>query len=576
MRSRVVLGGIIAAAMLLFCVGCDEHSYLNVWIVSGPDHVAPGEVATFVVTSRANNWSPTFLYEMNWGDTSTTTPKGHFPGDTDRMTHIWRYPGKYNVWATAQLLKHQEYGYQVNSSAHRTVIVSTDSDPVIDSAQFYYKWRPIEFVAFAHHPRGESLRLAVAWGDDKAETTSFQSSPCRFSATHAYVHYGDMKVVLKALSQSGAVSAPETLSAFVTTTGEVASYWEGAYSGSPVVVGDVIYLVGPGGFCGLRDSSAQYLYPGSFVGHPSFSVQANHLYIGSEDGHLCAFTPALSLAWRYPDSTGESLPGVTWGSAAANGNVLYVPCSNDTVYSLVDDGTSVTRGAAFEAGQVDAVVIDAAGSVYLGSDSGYLYKLTADLNLSWRTQLQSGGRVFDAAIGADGTVYCTSDSNRVFAVDPADGSVRWTASLVGVCYRPVVGLDGLYACIETGILYKLNLQSGANTWMKSARWLGSSSPIVATGGNLYVQTDDDRVYCFNQSSGESLWVSNCAAYLPHGRRAGSTGGISSPAVDGDGDIYVVGTGALYKLSAYSPLDASSPWPKWQHDLYNTGYVGGGR
>jgi hypothetical protein len=30
------------------------------------------------------------------------------------------------------------------------------------------------------------------------------------------------------------------------------------------------------------------------------------------------------------------------------------------------------------------------------------------------------------------------------------------------------------------------------------------------------------------------------------------------------------------LATQSPLDSLSPWPKWQHDLYNTGYVGGGR
>lgn len=568
------MSGLLAAIVLLFCAGCEEHSYLNVWIVSGPDHVAPGEAATFVVTSKATNWSPTFLYEMNWGDTSTTTAKGHTSGDTDRMTHIWRYSGKYEIWATAQLLQHQEYGYLINSSGRRTVIVSTDSDPVIDSAQFNYKWRPAELSAFAHQPRGESLRLAVQWGDGKADTTSFQPSPCRFSATHTYAYNSDVKVVFRTLSQSGTVSAPETLSAFVTTTGGVASFRQGAYSGSPVIADNVVYLVGPDGFHGLRPGGTQYTYPGTFPGHPSFSSQTEHVYMGSDDGRLCAFSPMLQLVWDY------SSGGSEWGPTAVRGNALYVPCTNDSIYCLIDNGTSVVLGAVFAARLVDAVVVDATGSVYFGTGEGYLYKLTAGLNPIWSVSLQAGGRVFSPAIGADGTVFCSSDSNRLYAVNPDDGVVKWTVPLAGVCKRPTVGSDGVYAGTSAGRLYKLDPGTGAALWEKQ---LGSDelavAPVLTASGYVYVQTNDDRLYCVSQSNGDSVWVCNCAAYLPRQPRGGATWftvGANSPTVDADGKVWVVGSEALYKLDGYGQLDASSPWPKWQHDVYNTGYVGGGK
>jgi len=560
---------------------CDEHSYLNVWIVSGPDHVAPGEEATFVITGKATNWSPTFQYVMFWGDTSTTTAKGHVSGDTDLMTHVWRYPGRYEVWATAQLLQHQEYGYLVNASAHRTVIVSSASDLLIDSARFYYQWRPIELAVWAHDPSGESLRLFAAWSDGYQETTGFQASPCRLSAAHHYASTVEAKVVFKVLNQNGLASAPDTLSGMVGPTGEVSSFYVGDYSGSPVVASDgtdeIIYLVGPDGFCGLRPDGKQYTYHGAFVGDPAFSSQAGHIYIGTEDGWLHAFTPTLQFAWEYPPT--ESVTNWEWGPTAVRGNTLYVPCSNDSVYCFTDNGATVTREAAFGAARVDAVVLDAAGSVYFGTDSGYLFKLTAGLNLVWRTCLQSSGLVYGPIVGADGTVYCLSDLGFVFAMDATDGRVKWAAQLPSSHLCAIVGSDAVYGTAAGG-LYRLDTSSGATIWEKQ---LGSNelaaAPILVNGGYAYVQTEDDRLYCVSASTGDSVWVCNADVYLPRqpriaGRRF--SGSVSGPTVDGEGRVYLVGSEAVYKLGTYALLDASAPWPKWQHDLYNTGCVAGGR
>jgi outer membrane protein assembly factor BamB len=160
-------------------------------------------------------------------------------------------------------------------------------------------------------------------------------------------------------------------------------------------------------------------------------------------------------------------------------------------------------------------------------------------------------------------------------VNPDDGTGKWTALLNAPSYRPVVGADGLYACSSNGYLSKLSLNTGAVVWVKTGLAFASSAPVLVAGGYLYVQTEDDRLYYLTQASGDSVWVCNCGDYLPH-RRAIFPADISSPTVDTDGNVYVVGTEAVYKITANSPLDASVPWPKWQHDLYNTGYVRGGR
>ncbi len=572
MLSRFAVAAITAAAILSL-PGCDEHSYLSTWIVSGPDHVAPGEVATFIVTSKATNWSPTFRYVMHWGDTSIVDTVTRSPGDTGRMVHIWSFPGRYKVWATAHLT---EGDSQISSSAAKTVIVSSDSDPVIDSAQFRHLWRPSDLVVFAHHPRGESLRLAVTWGDGRVDTTSYRPSPCSSRATHSYADYGHKDVVFRVLNRSGAASAPETLSAYVTTTGAVVKYWRGFFDGSPAADSEVVYIMASDYLFGLREEGSEYVWAGSFAGHLSFTGQTGHLYAGMQDGHLRALTKELVPVWRYPSD--ESISSRRWGPVAVRGNVLYVPCSNDSIYCLADNDTSATRRAAFSAAEVDAVVLDSDGNVYFGDGQGCVFKLTSGLDLVRKVQLQSDGVIYAPVIGANGVVYCASSTNHVYSVAAA-GSVRWDVTLAGTCSRPVVALDGLFAGTTTGILYKLDLGSGATLWQSQ---LGnrplSPAPILVTEGSAYVQTDDDRLYCISQSSGDSVWVCNAAEYLPsqpHLLRPQSAG-VLSPTVDANGRIYMVGSGAFYRLSSYAHLDAAVPWPKWQHDLHNTGYVGGGR
>ena len=578
MNSRVAFCAICAVAALLFCSGCDEHwtyqQSLTLIIASGTSHVAPGDTAYFVITSKAANCDPTFRYLMHWGDSITSTANPHVPGDTYRMHHAYKYPGNYDVWADAKI-NAESSSIVVHASAHWTMHVSSSFDPVIDSAQFNCQWRPIELVVCASDPAGESLRLAVQWGDSLSDTTDFQGSPCRLTASHRYADSGQVEVVFRVLNKAGTGSAPDTLTGEADAGGEVIKLLAGAYSGSPVVAGDITYVVGPDGLYGLSDTSTLYVYPGSFVGQPSVSSQTLHGYIGSEDGHLHAFTQEIVPVWEYPPL--DSITGWQWGPVAVNGNALYVPCSNDSVYCLLDNGDSVTRGAAFAVGPVEAVVLDATGNVYFGGDSGYLYKLTAGLNLVWRSRVQSQGIVLGPVIGAGGTIYCSSESKRVCAVDPGDGSIIWQQILGDVSYRLVVGSDGLYAASASGVLYKLGLADGKILWESRLGIEGlSAAPVLATGGYLYVQTDDDRLYCIQQLTGDSAWVCNAYRYLTRGRRIHPTSAISSPTLNASGRVCVVGDGAFYVLNTQSELDFTSPWPKWQHDLYNTGYVGGGR
>ena len=92
----------------------------------------------------------------------------------------------------------------------------------------------------------------------------------------------------------------------------------------------------------------------------------------------------------------------------------------------------------------------------------------------------------------------------------------------------------------------------------------SASPTIASDGTIYFGSADNSVYALNPD-GTAKWQFE------------SDGAIqSSPTIGPDGKVYFTSKdGYLYALKGRSTL-AGSPWPKFHHDLKNTGRVGGGR
>ena len=136
------------------------------------------------------------------------------------------------------------------------------------------------------------------------------------------------------------------------------------------------------------------------------------MYVGAEDGHLYVFSSDGELVWRYQTD------GVVDSSAVIGDNA----------------------------------------TVYVGSDSGYLYALdttpTAGDRLRWRVFLNSP---VDAApaLGDNATVYVGSGDDHFYAINAADGAIVWryrtgndvdTAAVIGQHSVTVGGSDGtLYA-----------------------------------------------------------------------------------------------------------------------------------
>jgi len=325
-----------------------------------------------------------------------------------------------------------------------------------------------------------------------------------------------------------------------------------------------------------------------FIGHPALCAATGHVIVGSDEGELYALTVSgLDRAWRWPDAPAESLePFMPFGAPAINGNFIYVGRDDESLYKFTDNGASVTRGPAYGvhgATVVDAPVIGADGSVYFGTDSGYLIKIDANLTAPvWRTHLLRVGEVSGPIIGSDGTVYCGTDSFRLYAVNP-DGTVKWTTALDGVGARPALGQSALFVGTKAGTVYSIDPATGAINWQYTpAQGYGfTTTPIVAANGYLYIQNDDDVLYCLNQADGLKIWACDCNSYLPGGGRSGGshrprrlqlTDYDPNPSITSTGDIIVVGRHALFCVAGYpaGPLDPAAAWPKWQKNRSNTG------
>jgi outer membrane protein assembly factor BamB len=556
-------------------------------------------------TSSSSPYGERVLIEYDWGGLQGGWCPA-VPSDSACVgAHVFYLPGTYHIRARA---------------GDTTGLCSAWSDSLAVTVTCHDTTPPS--VSIVSPADGDSVRRgaitvkAVA-GDDQIVTRvefTIDGAQCgsdssadgdtfsyRWSDTTAQIPNRNIEIVATAYDAGGnQVSA--TISVFIKS--DLKWYWQnpeqGAMSTSALVAGDGMEEVVLSScwddykFYSIaadlgttRDSAMTRWAEYDFVGHPALCAATGHVIVGSEEGELYALTlPGLSRAWRWPDVSSETLePFSYFGAPGISGNIIYVGGEDGGLCKFTDNGASVTPGPVYAvhgATVVDAPVIDADGSVYFGTDSGYLTKIDANLTAPiWRAHLLRVGEVYGPIIGSDGTVYCGTDSSRLYAIDP-DGGTRWSAALDGIGARPALGRSALFVGTDFGTIYSFDPVSGAIKWQASlVHGAGFyTTPIVTANGYVYFQDDENVLYCVNQTDGTLIWTCDCSSYLPSsgGHRPSRTKKPQltdydpNPSITAGGDIIVVGWDALFCINGYKDgqLDAGAPWPKWQKDLSNSG------
>ncbi|RLB59179.1 MAG: hypothetical protein DRI34_02720 [Deltaproteobacteria bacterium] len=164
------------------------------------------------------------------------------------------------------------------------------------------------------------------------------------------------------------------------------------------------------------------------------------------------------------------------------------------------------------------------GAVYIGvaagsgdSESGvYAYQTAAGGNsdpdpaLLW--QVLNGTEVRSSpAVGADGTIYVGTRGGGFVALNPADGSTKWTYPESGwIDSSPALapigsGGDELVVFgvggVGSGQVVALHTSDGSLAWSYSTGGGCNGSPAVGPSGFVYIGCDDGNLYALDGSSG---------------------------------------------------------------------------
>jgi outer membrane protein assembly factor BamB len=200
--------------------------------------------------------------------------------------------------------------------------------------------------------------------------------------------------------------------------------------------------------------------------------------------------------------------------------------------------------------------VDANGVAYVGDDDGYLYALDSSQPLGpfispkpkW--SFKTGGKVISSpTLSSDGkTVFFGSDDGKLYALTTADGKQVWSADLGGeVRASPLLTADGstLIVTNVNGNIRALSAADGSKVW-------GPINLGTAVDGSLTLSPD-----------GSTFYVAGAASVMYAIPATGSNAGkqvtttfyltgpaVSSPAIDGNGNIYVTTLNGT--LDSFSP------------------------
>lgn len=255
------------------------------------------------------------------------------------------------------------------------------------------------------------------------------------------------------------------------------------------------------------------------------------------------------------------------------------------------------------------------GTVYFGSDNGFLYAVKPDGTLKWKYET-GGSIVASPAVSEDcSVIYIGSMDRQLYAIN-SDGTLKWVIpTRTNFTSSPAIGVDGtVYVAgklqdlwvicvgelnVQLSYLYAINPDS-TSKWPAPVSLSGivNSSPAIASDGTIYIGTDGDTEYDrVNPCDKESYYLSSSVfpnafpanghlyAIRPDGlimwdfKTLGDVD--SSPALGSDGTIYVGSDSYTHgygieknEIISYSPTTVGYFYAinpngtlKWWQDLY---------
>jgi outer membrane protein assembly factor BamB len=298
------------------------------------------------------------------------------------------------------------------------------------------------------------------------------------------------------------------------------------------------------------------------------------VYAGSWDGALYAID-RLSGAMLWKFETGGM---VIASPAVAPDGVIYV-ASNDTfLYAVHPDGTQkwVSHSVnSFEPINGSPVLNRAGDTVFFGNDGGFFFAVDAATGTErWSFSVTAihppASADIDpaissaAAIGRDGSIYFGSENGYLYALT-SSGQLRWSYKAAEpIRSAPAISSNGAITfAAQDGYLYSLDSE-GFQIWETFVGDVFYCSPALDAAGNILIAAyagSDSTDFIMVDAGGNMVWEHRIAGVND-----------SSPNIAPDGAVYFgAHDGRLYKFAGDFPLMGGT-WPRFQANIAQTGFT----
>jgi outer membrane protein assembly factor BamB len=461
------------------------------------------------------------------------------------------------------------------------------------------------FSTVSTDPAGRQIRYVFDWDDGEFDTTGFFASGETSSAAHTWIHGDTCAIRALALNSSGrrSVSWSDTSMLVVTFPPPVPveiAWWScppggDAFNSSPAIGmagGDTVVYVGcdDGHIYGIhaRAGVNRGIFPSltgsSFSSSPVVSADGQHVYVADDTGWVYCLSATLGLLSHYPLQDTWAGGMAVFSTPAIRDNAVFVGCDDGFVYRLNDEGGLLTRVAACSTcGAISSSpAINASGTrIVVGNDSGWVYCFDDSLRVVWSVLLASAVGTAPAIGGS--TVYLGTLDGQLHSLNLGDGSSvnpPFQAD-AGIVSSPVIDAgSNVYFVTLPGTAFCI--RNGAEVWRQSLPYheYVSATCCLAPDTTLILNTDSGSVYGLDCGLTQPGAIRYRIEWPrpPAGPRLGqSIHRSSSPTVGTDNGLFYAGspTGGFFAVRVNKPsfqngVPVDAPWPKFQHDIRNSG------
>jgi len=300
-----------------------------------------------------------------------------------------------------------------------------------------------------------------------------------------------------AIAADGTVIVASSTGVFALDPNTGVQKWKNALVTSatvanPAIAADgTIYVAGSSMFRALNGATGAILWTlpinGNF-GSPQFGPDGT-IYVNAPNDHsVVAIDPVThATKWTYLATHGDFMAPIT---VASDGTVYALTNYGGPLVAL-DGQTGAVKWSLMIGGE-SAPGIGIDGTLYVGEEHGHMYAINpANGSVKWMTAVDDV--VMNApAIGADGTVYV--GGGYYYAFDGATGALKWSQPKIGMEQEtyPAIGADGTLYVNSWG-LYALDSKTGAINWSIKYNVQGGA-PVIGADGTVFIGNMSGTVY----------------------------------------------------------------------------------